>query len=84
MNLAVFDRYVGYELFYVSVVGVMKRGNIVPRVGIEPTSLAFRASVLPLHYVGFLMSPLYPRLPVHGLSEVSADHYTRPPWNCKS
>ena len=25
-----------------SVVGVMKMGNIVPRVGLEPTSLAFR------------------------------------------
>ena len=31
----------------------MKMGNIVPRVGLEPASLAFRASVLPLHHVGF-------------------------------
>ena len=29
-----------------SVMGVMKMGNIVPTAGIEPTSLAFRASVL--------------------------------------
>ena len=29
-----------------SVMGVMKMGNIVPTVGIEPTSLAFQASVL--------------------------------------
>ena len=37
-----------------SVVGVMKMGIIVPRAGLEPTSLAFRASVLLLHHVGFL------------------------------
>ena len=36
-----------------SVVGVMKMGNTVPRAGLEPTSLAFRASVLHLHHVGF-------------------------------
>ena len=29
--------------------GLMKIGNIVPRVGIESTSLAFRANVLLLH-----------------------------------
>ena len=34
------------------VVGVMKMGNIVPRVGIEPTSLAFSASVL--HYTSIV------------------------------
>ena len=45
--------------------GVMKMGNIVPRAGPKPTSLAFRASVLPLHHVGSLMSPLSPRLPVY-------------------
>ena len=45
--------------------GVMKMRNIAPRAGIEPTSLAFQASVLPLHHTGFLMSPLYPRLPVY-------------------
>ena len=42
-----------------SVVGVVKMGNIVPRVVIENASLAFRASVLPLHHVSSLMSPLY-------------------------
>ena len=30
------------------VMGVMKMGNIVPLVGLEPTPLAFRASVLPI------------------------------------
>ena len=45
--------------------GVIKMGNTVPRVGIEPTSHAFRASVLPLHHVGSLMSALHPHLPVY-------------------
>ena len=36
-----------------SVMVVMKMGNTVPRAGFKPTSLAFRASVLPLHHVGF-------------------------------
>ena len=31
------------------VVGVTKIGNIVLREGLEPTSLVFRASVLPVH-----------------------------------
>ena len=44
---------------------MMKIRNIVPRVGIELTSLASRASVLSLHHVGSLMSPLYPHLPVY-------------------
>ena len=35
-----------------TVTGVMKMENIVARAGIEPTSLTFRASVLPLHHVG--------------------------------
>ena len=39
------------------IVGVTKMGNIVPRVGLEPTSLPFRASVLPLQEVGSLMTP---------------------------
>ena len=43
----------------------MAMGNIVPRAGIEPTYLVFQASVLPLHHVGSLMSPLYPRAPVY-------------------
>ena len=47
-----------------SVVDVMKMGNIVPRVGIEPTSLAFWVSLLPLHHIVPLMSPIYPRLRV--------------------
>ena len=38
---------------YACVVGMMKMGNTVPRAGLEPTSLTFRASVLPLHHVGF-------------------------------
>ena len=50
------------------VVGVMKMGNIVPTVGIEPTSLAFRVSVLPLNHIGYLVSTLYPRLPVYAAS----------------
>ena len=45
-----------------SIVGVMKMGNTVPRAGIEPTSLAFRAYVPPLHHIGSLISP---RLPVY-------------------
>ena len=52
---------------YIYVVGVMKVGNIVPRVGIECTYLAFQASVLPLYQVDSLMSPLYPRLPVYAV-----------------
>ena len=35
------------------VMGVTKTGNAVPRAGFEPTSLAFRASVIPLHHIGF-------------------------------
>ena len=59
-----------------TVVSVMKMGNILPRLGLEPTSLAFRASVLPLQHIGFLMTPLYLHLPVQLLaSEVSADYY---------
>ena len=47
-----------------SVVGMMKMGNIVPKLGFESKSLAFQVSVLPLHHIGSLLSPLYPRLPV--------------------
>ena len=43
----------------------VKMGNIVPRAGIDPTSLAFLASVLPLHYVGSLMSPLFIPMPTN-------------------
>ena len=35
-----------------SVMDVMKRGNTVPRAGIELISLTFQASVLPLYHVG--------------------------------
>ena len=48
-----------------NIIGEMKMGNIVARVGIEPTYLAFRASMLPCHYVGSLISPLYPFPPVY-------------------
>ena len=48
-----------------SVVGVIKMGNILPRVDFKPTSLAFWASMPPLHHVGSLMSPLYRRPPVY-------------------
>ena len=53
----------GYR--YVRVVGVMKMENIVHRAGLEHTSLAVQANVLPLHHVGSMMSPLYPHPPVY-------------------
>ena len=53
-------------LVSIYVMGVTKMGNTVLRVGPEPKSLAFQANVLPLHNVGSLMSPLYPRPPVCG------------------
>ena len=46
-------------------VGVTKIDNIMPRAEIEPTSIEVQASVLPLHNVGSLMSPLYPCLPIY-------------------
>ena len=46
------------------VMGLMKKGNIVPGAGIEPTPLAFQAGVLALHHIVSLMSPLFPWLPV--------------------
>ena len=48
-----------------TVMGVMKMGNIVPRAGLKPTSLAFWASMLPLHQVGSLTALLYRRPPVY-------------------
>ena len=45
--------------------GVIKMGNIVPRVGLKPTSHESWASVLPFHHVGSLMSAIYPHLPVY-------------------
>ena len=62
--------------------GVTKIGNIVSRMGLVPTSLAFRGSVLPLHHIGSLISPLYPHPPVcvHLLaSQVNAGYYTHLP-----
>ena len=53
-----------FVYFYSNFVGVMNMGNIVPRPGIEPTSFGFRASVLTIYHLGYLMSALYPCLPV--------------------
>ena len=39
-----------------SVMGVMKMGNIVPSLGLETISLAFRVSVLPLHHLGSMIT----------------------------
>ena len=44
---------------HVIVMDEMEMENTVPRVGIEPTSLAFWASMLALQHIGSLMSPLY-------------------------
>ena len=58
-----------------SVMGVTKVGIIVPRSGLKRTSLAFRASVLPLHHLGF---PYVTAINVSMqlfTSEVSADYY---------
>ena len=65
--------------------GVMKIGNIVPRGGIKPTSLAFWASVLPLCHVGSLMS-LYPHLPVYAdpCLKGQCSRLNSSPWNSKS
>ena len=49
----------------VTVMGMRKMENIVPRVGIEPTSLAFQLSVQPLHHIGFSDVTTIPRLPVY-------------------
>ena len=45
-----FSPMTGHLLCHDNVVGVMKMGNIVPRAGLEPTSLAFWVSVLPLDF----------------------------------
>ena len=57
---------------------VMKMGTTVPWVGLEPTSLAFPASVLPLHPVGFPGVTTTPTPTCLQLltSEVSADYYS--------
>ena len=46
-----FNNHIAYSLYKImitatSVVGVMKMGNIMPKAGIKPTSLAFQGSVL--------------------------------------
>ena len=59
-----------------SGVGVMKMGNMVPRAGIEPTSLAFWASVLtisPSRFPGVNMPPTPTCLCVFLAWEVSPD-----------
>ena len=61
-----------------SVVGEMKMGNIVPKAGFEPTSLAFWASVLIITLLRLPWSHLYTHayLSMQVLaSEVSADYY---------
>ena len=41
------------------VFSVMKMGNIVPRAGFKPTYISgIRASVVPLHCLGSIMSPV--------------------------
>ena len=65
-----FNNHTGYSLYKImlmatSVMGVIKMVNIVPRAGIKPTSLAFQASALPLHYIGSLMASPYPNPPVY-------------------
>ena len=71
---------------YTYFVSEMKLGNIEPRAGIEPTSLALQASVLPLHQVGSLMSALYPCPPVYVAVCIRGQgrllHSSL--WNCKS
>ena len=49
----------------ISVVGVVKMGNTVPRMGHESSPLEFWAIGLPLNHLGSMMSSLYPRLPVY-------------------
>ena len=71
---------------HVCAMGVMKMGNTVPRAGFEPTSLAFRASVPPLHCVGSLTSLLYPCLHMYAApclrDQCRLLHLSS--WNCKS
>ena len=59
-----FNNHIAHSLYRImvtatSVVGVTKMGTTVPRMGIEPKSLSFWTSVLQLHDIGSLMSPLY-------------------------
>ena len=69
---------------YLYLVGLMKMGNTVPPIGIEPTSLAYRTSVL--HDIDSLMSPLYPHLPVQAVPYLKGQCsvlHSAPHWNCK-
>ena len=57
--------------------------GVESRVEVKPTSLAYWASVLPLHHIGSLMSPhtpVYVALCLRGQSRLL--HLS--PWNCKS
>ena len=59
-------------------------GNIVLCAGLEPTSLAIRARVLPLHHVGSLTSPLYPRPLIYAVPCLKVQYRLlhSSPWNC--
>ena len=46
-------------------VALTKMGYIGPRVGLKLRSMTFQVSVLPLHHVRSLKSPLCPRPPVY-------------------
>ena len=62
----------------ISAVGVMKMGNIVLRVGVEPTSLAFQASVLLLHHIG----PLFWRVHILYVMYNTLCKYKNAEGNC--
>lgn len=49
----------------IKILGMTKVGKIVPRVGSEPTPLAFQVTVIPLHHICSLISQVYPRLPAY-------------------
>ena len=53
-----------------SVLGVLKMGTIVHRVGIEPTPLTFRTSVLTIISPSLMLSPPYD-LPVYVAGSLS-------------
>ena len=69
-----------------TVMGVMIMGNIVPSVGGKPTSRAFRVSLLPVHHIISLMSPLYPCLPIYAspCPRGQCRLFHSSAWNCKS
>ena len=60
--------YYYYYYCYYCCRGCDEMGNIVPRVGIEPTSLACWASVLPLHHVCVAYVMHMPHIPINGFS----------------